>query len=147
MAPRCLLAGMGSLGWGAIWSGQYQLVRRYIGWWQTFRDDIQLLIHFWKPPIFKLFIHFENWRFILHFAAIRFFKANKGLIKDKTYTLIRIRTFDETILYFHPSLPPNFHVKIKCTKVKMIKIHQISSIVPKQKTDKELNLDWWWLLN
>ena len=30
MAPWCLLAGMDNLGRGAIWSGQYQLVRRYI---------------------------------------------------------------------------------------------------------------------
>ena len=30
MAPQCTLAGMGNLGRGVIWSGQYQFVKRYV---------------------------------------------------------------------------------------------------------------------
>ena len=37
MAPRCLLAVMGSFDQGAILSGQYRLVRRYV------KDQIDLL--------------------------------------------------------------------------------------------------------
>ena len=48
--PRCLLAGMGSLGWGAIWSGQYQLVRRYVMQilaWATGKDSTNCMSN---PP-------------------------------------------------------------------------------------------------